>query len=132
MDKEGEHHKRRFFIKDMDSERVFSEMKETLQRLQAKEKYYMDKLRLRHKITFAFLVFFGINLLWYGMWGIVEDIPFLNNPIVSLAIGAIILVATGYFYENLISASFNKKARKKKENMKKGVLMTPPPSRKGP
>jgi quinol-cytochrome oxidoreductase complex cytochrome b subunit len=118
MDKDGEHHKRRFLIREIDSEQVISDMKERLQRLQAKEKYFMDKLKLRHKITFAFLVFFGINLLWYGMWGIVEEIPFLNNPIVSLIIGAIILVATGYFYENLISASFNKKTRKKKEAIK--------------
>lgn len=118
MDKDVEHHKRRFLIREIDSEQVISDMKERLQRLQAKEKYYMDKLKLRHKITFAFLVFFGINLLWYGMWGIVEEIPFLNNPIVSLIIGAIILVATGYFYENLISSSFNKKTRKKKEVIK--------------
>jgi pilus assembly protein TadC len=114
MDKPDEHHQRRFFIKELDSERL----KDALHMLQAKEKYYMNRLKLRHKITFAFLVFFGINLLWYGMWGIVEDIPFLNNPIVSLIIGALILIATGYFYENLISANFNRKPRKKKERPK--------------
>lgn len=114
MDKPDEHHQRRFFIKELDSERL----KDALHMLQAKEQYYMNRLKLRHKITFAFLVFFGINLLWYGMWGIVEDIPFLNKPIVSLIIGALILIATGYFYENLISANFNKKPRKQKEKPK--------------
>ena len=95
--------------KRSESERLYTEIQWLLQSLQAKEKYYIKRMKLRHKIIFAFVVFFGINLVWYGMWGIVGDIPFLNKPIVSLIIGAIILIVTGFFYENLISASFNKK-----------------------
>ena len=90
------------------------EVKKSIRILIAKEKSYMNKFKLRHKIIFAFLVFFGINLLWYGMWMIVSDIPWLNHPIVALIAGAIILIVTGYFYENLISVDFDKKTHKKK------------------
>jgi quinol-cytochrome oxidoreductase complex cytochrome b subunit len=90
-------------------------MKDALLRLELKEKSFITHLRMHHKVTFAFFVFFAINLLWYGMWGIIESIPILKNPMVSLVVGAMILIATGYFYDNLISSSFNKTRRKKKE-----------------
>ncbi len=98
------------------------DMKESLRTLIAKEKNYINKFKLHHKATFAFLVFFGINLLWYGMWAVVSDIPFLNNPIVALITGGIILIVTGYFYDNLVSADFDKKRRKRKEAVKSESL----------
>ena len=49
------------------------------------------------------------------MWTIVSDLPILRDPVVSLILGAIILIATGYFYENMISANLNRRRKKKKE-----------------
>ena len=84
-------------------------------KLEKKEKDYMNDFKYRHKITFAFIVFFAINLVWYGMWTIVSELPILRDPVISLVLGAIILIATGYFYENMISANLNRKRRKKAE-----------------
>jgi hypothetical protein len=91
------------------------DVKTMFRKLGKKEKDYMDDFKYRHKITFAFIVFFAINLVWYGMWTIVSDLPILRDPVVSLVLGAIILIATGYFYENMISANLNRKRKKKKE-----------------
>ena len=91
-----------------------NDAKENFLAMLAKEKKYMNRFKLRHKIIFAFLVFFGINLVWYGMWMIISDIPVLNNPVIALILGVIILIATGFFYENLISADFNKKRSKER------------------
>ena len=74
-----------------------------------KEKSYINHFKLHHKIIFAFLVFFGINLVWYGMWEIISKLPWIRNPVTAIVIGAIILIVTGYFYENLISTDFDKK-----------------------
>lgn len=92
---------------------LFDDVKETAIHLKQKESKYMDNFKLHHKITFAFVVFFAINLLWYGMWEIISILPILSNPYWAIIIGAIILIGTGYFYENLISVNFDKKVRKK-------------------
>src|SRR5581483_9203054 len=101
--------------KETEGDRLYSEIQEMLQSFQTSEKSYIKKLKLRHKVIFAFIVFFGINLLWYGMWGLVEEIPFLNIPVISLIIGSIILIVTGFFYENMVSTNFGKKLSKKKD-----------------
>ena len=108
MEKQEHHHLRLHYRKRK------PEVKKSIRILLDKEKSYMNKFKLRHKIIFPFLVFFGINLFWYGMWMIVSDIPLLNNPIVALIAGGVILIATGYFYEDLISVDFNKEMYKKK------------------
>jgi len=74
----------------------------------------MDRFKFHHKIIFAFTVFFGINLVWYGIWEIISATPFIKNPIVATIIGSIILIVTGYFYENMISVDFDKRKYKKK------------------
>ena len=82
----------------------------------------MSRAKIQHKIIFAFVVFFAINLVWYGMWDIISDLPILSNPIVAIITGSIILIVTGYFYENMISIDFSKtskKNRKKKPSEKK-------------
>ena len=86
----------------------FNRFHKVLEFVLFKEKNYVQQLKSHHKIIFAFLVFFAINLLWYGMWGVISRIPFLNNPLAAIFFGAIILIATGYFYENLISTHFGK------------------------
>jgi amino acid permease len=87
---------------------ILGEIQKNLQSLVKKEQGYVYKFKRHHKMLFAFLVFFAINLLWYGMWGIVSALPLLNNPVIAVIIGTIILIATGYFYENLISTASNK------------------------
>ena len=82
--------------------------------LLSKEKQYANQFKLHHKIIFAFVVFFSINLLWYGMWEIISRLPIISNPIIALISGAIILIASGFFYENLITSDINKKRYKRK------------------
>jgi hypothetical protein len=96
---------------------VMHEAKEIIEALVAKEKNQIKRFKIHHKIIFAFVVFFGINLLWYGMWTLVDDTPILHNPFIALISGAIILIVTGYFYENLISSNFGRryKPRAKKK-----------------
>lgn len=101
---------------------VVQEVKEIIETFLLKEKRYMSRAKIRHKIIFAFVVFFAINLVWYGMWDIISELPILSNPIVAIITGSIILIITGYFYENMISIDFSetsKKNRKKKPSEKK-------------
>jgi hypothetical protein len=90
-----------------------NKFQQTLHPLLLKEKSYVNHLKLHHKIIFACLVFFALNLLWYGMWEIISKLPIIKNPIVALSCGALILIATGFFYESLISSDFNKKKYKR-------------------
>ena len=99
-------------------EHILVDVRETLLALLFKEKGYLRQLKLHHKIIFAFLVFFGLNLVWYGMWEIVSKLPILKNPVAALICGAIILIVTGYFYENLISVDFEKKKTLNRSNKK--------------
>lgn len=101
---------------------VMQEAKDIIETFLLKEKRYMSRAKIRHKIIFAFVVFFAINLVWYGMWDIISDLPIISNPIVAIITGSIILIITGYFYENMISLDFSKtskKNRKKKPSIKK-------------
>jgi len=91
-----------------------SKIKERINYLLDKEQFYMDRFKFHHKIIFAFTVFFGINLVWYGIWEIISITPFIKNPIVATIIGSTILIVTGYFYENMISADFDKRKYKKR------------------
>ena len=93
---------------------ILYEVQKNLQFLINKEKGYVNKFKRHHKIIFAFVIFFAVNLLCYGTWGIVGGLPWLNKPVIAFVIGAIILIATGCFYENLISTSSNNNRRKEK------------------
>ena len=98
----------------VEKDKILREVKEVFHTLRVTKKRFMDKFKLHHKIFFAFLVFFGINLVWYGMWEVITYVPLLRNPIVAIIVGAFILITTGYFYENLISTNFHIKPRKKR------------------
>jgi hypothetical protein len=65
-------------------------------------KQMMRRLKRRHRMAFATLVFTGVSFLWYGVWTIISDIPILNNPYIATVIGVIILVGTGMYYENTL------------------------------
>lgn len=60
-----------------------------------------DDLQLHHKILYVFLVFFGMVLVWYGVWGIIAVFPVLKNPIVAFFAGVAVLFFTGTFYRRL-------------------------------
>lgn len=60
-----------------------------------------DDLQLHHKIFYVFLVFFGMVLVWYGVWGIIAVFPVLKNPIIALFAGVAVLFFTGTFYRRL-------------------------------
>lgn len=74
----------------------------------SKEKKYVHEFKMHYKITFAFIVFFAINLLWYGMGEIISKLPLLRNPIVAFFSGSVILFVSGYLYQNLISSESDK------------------------
>lgn len=59
-------------------------------------------LKLHHKIIYLALIFLGVVLVWYGAWTIVAQIPVLNNPVVAIVIGVILLIFTGTIYKELI------------------------------
>lgn len=65
-------------------------------------KQMMRRLKRRHRMAFASLVFIGVSFLWYGVWTIISDIPILSNPYIATVIGVIILVGTGMYYENTL------------------------------
>lgn len=62
----------------------------------------MKRLKRRHRMVFATLVFSGVAFLWYGVWTIISDIPILSNPYISTVLGVIILIATNMYYENTL------------------------------
>jgi hypothetical protein len=65
-------------------------------------KRFMRKLKRRHRIIFAMLVFIGAVFLWYGIWTIISEVPVINNPYISTILGMIILLATGMYYNNTL------------------------------
>lgn len=60
-----------------------------------------EGLRLHHKILYTACTFFGVVLVWYGLWDIVTAIPFLDNPLVALTVGVGLLFFTGTFFKEL-------------------------------
>lgn len=54
-----------------------------------------------HKVLFTLLIFCGVVLVWYGVWGIVSVTPFLKDPLCSLVAGVVVLVGTGTFFSKL-------------------------------
>lgn len=80
----------------------FKKLENELQTISHKEQVWLHKLKKRHKFIFALLVFFGVILLWAGAWQLISLIPYLNQPVVSVIAGVVILLALGYFYENVL------------------------------
>lgn len=80
----------------------YERIKNIEQQLVKNNKKIMKKFKLRHKIIFAAVVFFGAVLLWYGLWSLISEIPFLNNPFVSIGVGLGLLLGTGMYYDNTL------------------------------
>ena len=81
---------------------VTKEVEKELHQIEYKKRIWLHKLKLHHKFIFALLVFGGVILLWNGAWTVVSMIPVLNKPLVSCIVGVLILMALGYFYENIL------------------------------
>ncbi|MGC9372101.1 MAG: hypothetical protein ACP5DY_02145 [Thermovirgaceae bacterium] len=60
-----------------------------------------EDLQVHHKIIYVLLVFFGMVLAWYGVWGIVSVFPVMKNPVVAFFAGVAVLFFTGTFYRRL-------------------------------
>lgn len=62
---------------------------------------FRSHLELHHKIIYAFLVFFGAVLIWYGMWQVVAMIPYLSNPVLAILLGSLMLAFAGAFFRKV-------------------------------
>lgn len=63
---------------------------------------FQQNLQLYYKIPYAVMVISGFLLFWYGGWAIIREIPVLNNGVVALLVGALLLFITGSIYKKLI------------------------------
>lgn len=52
-----------------------------------------------HKTFYVSAVFFGLVLVWYGVWTSIGNIWPLSNPAVAIILGVLILLATGKIKE---------------------------------
>jgi NhaP-type Na+/H+ and K+/H+ antiporter len=64
------------------------------------------KLKTRHQLVVAVLVAFAVVSFWRGVWGLMDELLFPDNYQlslwVSLFVGLIILIATGYATKELM------------------------------
>ncbi|MDP2649697.1 MAG: hypothetical protein Q8P10_02535 [bacterium] len=56
-------------------------------------------LRLHHKIIFTFIGVLGVVLVWRGIWNIFDNLPVLNNPLISVFFGFLLVVLSGIFFK---------------------------------
>lgn len=63
---------------------------------------FQEKFRTHHKVIYGTLVFFGVVLVWYGLWTVIHDIPGLKNPIIAMLVGMAILALTGTWYKKFV------------------------------
>lgn len=64
-----------------------------------------DKNRIKlshHPIFYAFLTGAGIIIFWRGVWHTADRIPILQDSVVSIVFGAILLLAIGTFITSFI------------------------------
>lgn len=86
----------------METPNPILELEKTTERLNA----FMDHRRRtvfgRYPFTFSFLATFGAVCIFYGIHAILDQIPLMHEqPLVPVAIGIVILLATGSLYKRL-------------------------------
>jgi len=59
-------------------------------------------IKLYHKIIYLVLIFLGLVFTWYGTWTLIARIPIVQNPVVALVVGILMLSFTGTLYQELI------------------------------
>jgi len=64
-----------------------------------KRQKYIIQYELSHldKVIVAMLIFFGTVIFFLGMNRLISNIPILNDPVVLITIGLLILLFTGSF-----------------------------------
>lgn len=62
-----------------------------------KRKEYSYRFR-KHYALFVLVGSIGFIMFWHGLSGVLEMIPFIQIPVVSLVVGLVILVFSGFFY----------------------------------
>ena len=67
---------------------------------------YFKKLKVHHQTILAIILVFAVISFWRGVWGLLDELLFPNNYILSLSlsiiIGLVILVATHYTARELM------------------------------
>jgi K+-transporting ATPase A subunit len=61
----------------------------------------IKRLRLHHKIIFSLIGIVGIILVWRGVWTFFDNTPFLNDPVVSIIVGFLLVGFSGLFFKLL-------------------------------
>ena len=56
----------------------------------AVQKFFVNKFK-KHKILFSLVVIIAGVLVWKGLWGIIDNTPFLSSAYLSLALGIFLL-----------------------------------------
>lgn len=69
------------------------------QKLKARKNFYL--FRKHHKITFSLLGVIGVILIWRGVWTIIDTAPFVNAPVISIALGLLLVAISGFFFKLL-------------------------------
>ena len=59
-----------------------------------------ERFERAHSSVFAFIAGVGLIMFWYGIWEGLKLIPVLGKPLVSIGVGALIMLAGGsYAYQ---------------------------------
>lgn len=93
-----------------------------------------DKIRGRlseHPIVYAFIAGTGVILVWRGIWHTADVTPILENGIVSIIVGSILLLITGVYVSAFIGNSIimtglrreKKLTEKTREEIDKDIAM---------
>ena len=63
-----------------------------------------SKLQAEHQLIFAMVIAFAVISFWRGVWGLMDIFLYPGNPAasyqVSMGLGLVILVITGYATKN--------------------------------
>ncbi len=105
--------KRKFKLKEEElkieeAEKRIEQEEKKIEELEEKIEKEEKKIRKMFKITpkdkkflFALLGGIGLVFFWYGAWETIYMIPIINNPLVALFIGLLILTISGIIYSQI-------------------------------
>ena len=87
---------------DSSVESLYSRLEDLEKKSEKAIKKEQKHFARRFPMLYAFCAFVGLLFCWYGFWTIISATPIIGNPYVSSAIGIIILLVLGQFYNNMI------------------------------
>ncbi|MBI2613781.1 MAG: hypothetical protein HYW62_03335 [Candidatus Levybacteria bacterium] len=59
----------------------------------------LRRLRFHHRIIFTLLGTMGIVLIWRGTWNLFDKTPLLNDPLISILAGLLLVILSGIFFK---------------------------------